>query len=632
MCGIVGSFNLNLAQEERLHMLHRMCDTIVHRGPDDVGCYADDWVGLAMRRLSIIDLAGGHQPMTNEDGTKWIVYNGEIYNFSDLRHKLEKHGHHFRTTSDTEVVLHQYEQDGPACVEHLNGMFAFAIWDQSARTLFLARDRIGIKPLYYYWDSQRLIFASEIKAILASNHVERQVNPEALWDYLTFRYVPQPETIWANIHKLLPGHTLTISVDHPIPKVQRYWDIPYNDDNMHKTEVEYACEFEELFLDAVRLRLIADVPVGILLSGGLDSSCVAAAVAEIHNVRLNSFSVAFRNSPDINELPYARQVAQHIHTDHHETVIGEQEFCDFLPRFVHYTDEPLADLASVPLYYVSSLARHKVKVVLSGEGSDEVLGGYHFDATKKGFDKLVLFQSFPIWLRKGIGERVASLLGNRIADLIQKANTPIDQYLKRYPRNMTNYLTSAEKQVFWRERVSFAQSIGKIQAEVERATTDDPLHQLFYVYCQSWLVENLLMKADKMTMANSLELRVPFLDHRLVAWAAQTPSYTKVGRNGQGRYETKHILRQFARSRLPGDIISRPKQGFPVPVYDWLGHQLKDWATELLSSTDTHLYTWFEPVQVRKQLHTATSPNASKMDRHRLWNLLILELWAREWC
>lgn len=631
MCGIVGYFNLRLAQEDRFPLLRQMCAPIAHRGPDDAGYYADEWVGLAMRRLSIIDLSGGHQPITNEDGSKQIVYNGEVYNFSELRRQLEQQGHRFSTASDTEVILHQYEQDGPACVERLNGMFAFAIWDRSTRTLFLTRDRMGIKPLYYYWDNQRLVFASEIKAILASGIVKREVNPQALWDYLTFRYVPQPETIWTNIHKLPPGHTLTISVDRPDPVVRRYWDIPYRDDRSIKSQAQYEQEFEELFLDAVRLRLIADVPVGILLSGGLDSSCVAAAVAETHNVQLSSFSVAFKDSPHINELPYARQVAKHINTDHNEIVIGQQEFCDFLPKFVHYTDEPLADLASVPLYYVSSLAGQKVKVVLSGEGSDEVLGGYNFEVVKRSFDKLARFQKIPLWLRKNVGGRLASLFGNRISQRMQKANTPISQYLERYPSNMTNYLSSAEKKALWQQPVSFAESMGKIQTELQNATTNDPLHQMFYVYCQSWLVEDLLMKADKMTMANSIELRVPFLDHRLVEWAAQTPSWTKVGRNSEGRYETKRVLRQFARQRLPSDIINRPKQGFPVPVYDWLSHQLKDWATDLLSSPNTHLYRWFESDPVRKQLELGTHKTASQIDRHRLWNLLILELWAREW-
>lgn len=631
MCGIVGYFNLNLAETERLPLLHQMNEQIVHRGPDDAGYYADDCVGLAMRRLSIIDLAGGHQPIANEDGSKQIIYNGEVYNFAELRNRLEKQGHRFSTASDTEVILHQYEQDGPDCVSQLNGMFAFAIWDKTNRSLFLARDRMGIKPLYYYWDDGALVFASEIKAILASGYVGRRLNPQAVWDYLTFRYVPQPETIWANIYKLPPGHTLTISAASPRPVVKRYWDIPYTDNIRLKDEAEYVREFETIFLDAVRLRLIADVPVGILLSGGLDSSAVAVAIAKTHNARLSSFSVAFKDSPAINELPYAREVARYVNTDHNEIIIDQQDFCDFLPKFVYYTDEPLADLASIPLYYVSSLARQKVKVVLSGEGSDEILGGYNFELVQQRWDRMRQFQRLPLWLRQGLSERITTLFGNRVQELVRKANVPPEDYFKHYPSNMTHYFTSSQKQRLWKEQVAFEESINKIRTEVQRVETKDLLHQKLYIFCQSWLVEDLLMKADKMTMANSLELRVPFLDHRLVSWAAQTPSWLKVGRNHGQHYQTKRVLRQFAQAHLPTTIIERPKQGFPVPVYDWLSDRLKPWATDLLTSPDTYLYGWFESGQIQHQLQLGVSQTASIIDKSRLWNLLILELWAREW-
>jgi asparagine synthase (glutamine-hydrolysing) len=631
MCGIVGYFNLDVKAEDRLVLLHRMCDAIVHRGPDDDGYYADEWIGLGIRRLSIIDLMSGHQPILNEDGSKQILLNGEIYNFRDLRSKLEELGHRFTTVSDTEVILHQYEEDGEDCVRHLNGMFAFVIWDQKNGELFIARDRMGIKPLYYYWDGQRFLFASEMKALLATPYVKRELNLPALWDYLTFRYVPQPETIWKNIYKLLPGHTLSISREKPEIVIQRYWDIPYDDHIAIRSEEEYVWEFEKLFLNAVHLHLIADVPVGVLLSGGLDSSSVAAAISEVHHNSLSSFSVAFEDSPIINELPFARQVAAWVGTDHYEVVIGKKEFCEFLPKFVHYTDEPLADLASVPLYYVSSLARQKVKVVLSGEGSDEILGGYNFDMTVKIWKGIRQFQRLPEWIRKDFLPWLAKRLGSRIEDLIERSNIPIDQRLKLYPMNMTNYLTSVEKQSFFRETVSFTESLAKVQTEIRRARTNNPLHQLLYIYCQSWLVEDLLMKADKMTMANSIELRVPFLDYRLVEWAARSPSWVKVGRNKWGCYETKRVLRYFAKTRLPKQILSRPKQGFPVPVYDWLSNILKDWANEMLISSNAEVCRWLKPEQVRTQLSLGTHNSSSLMDKHRLWNLLVLELWMREW-
>jgi asparagine synthase (glutamine-hydrolysing) len=631
MCGIVGYLNLGLQVEEGLMMLHHMCDVVAHRGPDDSGFYANQWVGLGIRRLSIIDLLSGHQPIRNEDGSKQIIFNGEVYNFRDLRSKLQEQGHRFSTATDTEVILHQYEKDGKACVSHLNGMFAFAIWDQTNHTLFLARDRMGIKPLYYYWDGKKFLFASEIKALLTTPFVKRELNLQALWDYLTFRYVPQPETIWKNVYKLLPGHFLTLSVEKPEPEIQRYWDIPYNDDITIKSEKEYFGEFEKLFLDAVRLQLIADVPVGVLLSGGIDSSSVAAAISEVHNSRLSSFSVAFQDSPSISEWPYARKVALRVRTNHNEIVIGEKEFCDFLPKFVHYTDEPLADLASVPLYYVSNLAQKKVKVVLSGEGSDEILGGYNLDVTVRGWDRIHQFQSLPGWLRRNIVPCVAQLFGTRIKERIQKANIPIDQRLLLHPVNMTNYLTSNEKQDLFKEISSFRESSSIIKDEIHRAPTHHPLHQVLYIYCQSWLVEDLLMKADKMTMANSIELRVPFLDHRLVEWAARTPTWVKVGRNSLGAYETKRALRHFAHTRLPEEIICRPKQGFPVPVYDWLKNILKSWATEMLTSRNAEIYRWLKPEQVQRQLYLGTHNESSIIEKHRLWNLLILELWAREW-
>ncbi len=632
MCGIAGYFNLRLAADERVPLLRRMCDTIIHRGPDDDGYYADNHVGLGMRRLSIIDLATGHQPISTADGKKQIIFNGEIYNYRELRTRLQAQGCRFATDSDTEVILRQYEKDGAACVNHFNGMFAFAIWDADKRALFLARDRMGVKPLYYFWDGARLIFASEIKAILASGYVPRLLNPQSLWDYLTFRYVPQPETIWQNIYKLLPGHTLTISLDQPTPRVVRYWDIPYTDQPMPRAEAELNREFAELFLDAVRLRLIADVPVGILLSGGLDSSAVAAAVAELHNARLGSFSIAFRDSPQINELPFARQMARHVGTDHNEIVIGEKEFCDFLPAFVHFTDEPLADLASVPLFYVSWLARQKVKVVLSGEGSDEILAGYDFDRFVRETERRRAYQQLPGVLRRGIGmAALRRVYGARFDEHFWVNDAPLDLRQHSVPPHMTNYLTTEQKQQLFREKMSCRDSMDVVRDAIMCAPSHEPLHQMLYAYCQSWLVEDLLMKADRMSMANSIELRTPFLDYRLVEWAARAPTKVKVGKNASGKLETKRVLREFARSRLPAEIIERTKMGFPVPVYHWLSDRLKPWATEMLTSPDSQIYRWLERDAVTQQLQLGTRADGEMQDKHRLWNLLIFELWSREW-
>lgn len=631
MCGIVGYMGIPVPADERLPFLCRMCDAIIHRGPDDDGYYADESAGLGMRRLSIIDLSTGHQPIANEDETKQIVFNGEIYNYQDLRPQLENQGHCFRTQSDTEVILRQFEQDGPACVHKFNGMFAIAIWDAKTQSLFLARDRMGVKPLYYYWDGRKFLFASEIKALLATGIVPRELNEQALWDYLTFRYVPQPQSIWKNVYKLPPGHTLTINLQNPESRPVRYWDIPYTDQIRNRSEAQLLHEFEELFIDAVRLRLIADVPVGILLSGGLDSSAVAAAVAELHNAQLNSFSVAFADSPNINELPYARQVAQHAGLNHHEIVIDEKEFIDFLPRFVHFSDEPLADLASIPLYYVSQLARTRIKVALSGEGSDEILGGYNLDVYVKEWDQNRLWQKLPVRFRENLASKFAQRLGPQWMERLALANIPRDLRFLPGRANMTDHLTSEDKHALFRRNGHYNDSFDLIRSELNRVKSSEPLHQLLYVFSQSWLVEDLLMKADKMSMANSIELRTPFLDYRLVEWAARAPSNIKIGRDGKGPYETKRILRQFARKRLPKEIIERPKLGFPVPLYDWLSTRLKAWTFDLLASPDAQLHRWLDPATVRAQVEAGTRPEAGILDQHRLWDLLIFEIWSREW-
>lgn len=629
MCGIAGYYLRNGDSPRGEETLRVMCNAMAHRGPDGDGYLVDPPFGMGMRRLSIIDLVSGDQPISNETDDCHVILNGEIYNYQDLRKKLVRLGHEFKTDSDTETIIHLYEEQGIDCVEKLNGQFALVIWDQRKRTLCLARDRLGIKPVYYYWDGRTFVFASEIKAIAASELVDLQINPQALWDYLTFRYVPQSESIWQHMHKLPPGHSLTLHANSE-PVVEQYWDIAYSDDFPNKSETEYYREFEDLFLDAVRLRLIADVPVGVLLSGGLDSSSVAAAIKEVHNARLDSFSVAFENSQAINELPFARQVAEFAGTDHHEVVIGKQDFIDFLPRFVHSTDEPLADLAAIPLYYVSKLARERVKVVLSGEGSDEILGGYHFDQTQRMWDILRRAQIIPRPLWGAAFNLSGNVLSNRWKEKLKWLSLPESRWLKETPFNMTHFLTAAEQAALFHGRADFASSFEKVMADTQRATTDIPLHQALYTYCQSWLVEDLLMKADKMTMATSVELRVPFLDHRLVTWAAQSAPWIKVKKDGNGKYVSKWVLRKFAQDRLPQTIIERPKQGFPVPVYSWLANEIKDWAWDTLSG-DARIYSWLDRDVVHGYLERGTQKGVESSARHQLWHLLILELWLQAW-
>lgn len=616
MCGIAGFFGVELPEAERRAVLRRMTDAIRHRGPDDEGFFDAPGIGLGMRRLSVIDLSGGHQPMAAAEGQVQIVYNGEIFNYRAVRDELAANGHRFTTSSDTEVVLRQYLQSGLDGVHKLNGMFAIALWDGRSKRLSLIRDRMGVKPLYYYWDGKRLLFASEIKALLATGWVPREVEPQAIWDYLTFRYVPAPRTIWKNIFKLSPGHWLTIDADKPGPVVSRYWDIPYPATPRAGSDAEIDEEFAALFRDAVNLRMIADVPVGVLLSGGLDSAAVAAVISRAPGARLSTFSVAFKDAPEIDERPYARQVAQHIGATHEEVVIDDRQFVDYMPDFVTATDEPLADLASVPLYYVSKLARTKVTVALSGEGSDEILAGYSFDQVVASWDaeqraaKSSLSVRLRAWLHGEHGER----------DLSRDPS----------PLHITNYLDSDEKRALM-GGTGFADSMGIVREAMARTKSRAPLHQALYAYCQNWLVEDLLMKADKMSMANSLELRTPFLDYRLVEWASRTPPWVKVGAGRDGRLVTKRVLRRFAASILPAAIIDRPKLGFPVPIYGWLGERLRPWVLDLLQAPSARLRGMFDSTQLDLALASGLAPAATTMQRQRLANLLVLEQWMRSW-
>jgi asparagine synthase (glutamine-hydrolysing) len=624
MCGIVGCVSRRAGDIGTI--LRQMNDTIVHRGPDDDGYLCWPGGGFAMRRLSIIDLAGGHQPIQNETGTVSVVFNGEIYNYRDLAADLRARGHVFRSHSDTETIVHAYEEFGPDCVHRFNGMFAFALLDQSKRQLVIARDRLGVKPLYYAWDGDTLLFASEIKAIVASGLYRKEIDDEALWHYLTFRYVPAPMTIWRGIRKLPPGHLLTLDLDSNVARETRYWDIPYDRPAAIMSDAEAENHFESLFLDAVRLRLIADVPVGIFLSGGLDSSAVAAAVKEVHNTPLATFSVAFKEGGRYSELSYARQVADRLGTDHHEVVIDRNDFLAFLPELVWFTDEPLADPASVPLYYVSKLARQHVKVVLSGEGADEVLGGYDLDVDVAGWERVRKWQRLPPSMRHGLAT-AGGVFSNAIAEKLRRRNIPLGEQNLAVLPHMTRYFTSAQKDALWPAHGGFANSDDIVADRYRQAPTDEPLHQLLYVYCKDWLVEDLLMKADKMTMATSVELRVPFLDYRLVEWLAGRPPSDKVARVN-GRYRTKHLLRRFCEKRLPSDVLTREKQGFPVPIYDWLQDGLGSHVRERLLKPGAWIGERFSRPEISNLLdRIPKDPKAAQ----KAWLLYVLQLWAERW-
>ena len=629
MCGIVGIVS-SLERDQCLEIVQQMNDAIIHRGPDDEGTWAEDGFAFGMRRLSIIDLKGGHQPMWDEASQLGVVFNGEIYNYRQLREQLLQKGHVFHTQSDTEVVLKTLQGAGLEGVHGWNGMFAVAAWDRQEKRLVLIRDRVGVKPLYYYWDGATFLFASEIKAILASGLVERRLNQQAVWDYLTFRYVPGPETIWHGIRKLPPGHALELAPGSA-PQEIRYWhtDVVHDNANGHETEKELDQGFAELFLDAVELRLVAsDVPVGVLLSGGLDSSAIAAAAVELGHRNFHTFSVGFEEGGLFSELPYARQVAQHVGAHYHEVLLGQKEFLEMLPEVVYHTDEPLADLPAVPLLAVCRLARQDVKVVLSGEGSDELFAGYDLGMEERRWEVVRRLQSLPQpFLR--MASTCAGFLPSHQQRRIQRiAEVPLANWYQRDHPHMTNLLDESEKAMLW-PAVKGETSQRILAGLYAQAHSSEPLQQVLSVYQRSWLVEDLLMKADKMSMATSLELRTPFLDYRIVEWANQKPKWVKVKRTGLRKYETKSILRRFCSSRLPKEILTRPKQGFPVPVNRWLATGLRDWAQDVLLGPESRVAEVFSHDMLLRLLTSAQQGEEGAAND--TWLLIILEFWLRGW-
>ena len=630
MCGIVGVAG-DLSSEECLQIVRRMNDEIVHRGPDDEGVWAEDGFGFGMRRLSIIDLSGGHQPIWDEPSGLGVVFNGEIYNYRQLREGLESRGHtRWSTNSDTEVLLKSFALAGEEAIHGWNGMFAAALWDTREKRLTLIRDRMGVKPLYYFWDGKTLLFASEIKAILATGLVSRTVNRQAVWDYLTFRYVPGPESIWQGIRKLPPGHTLRWRAG-AAPEEVCYWQSDVlSDEREERSEEEVDREFAALFLDAVELRLVAsDVPVGVFLSGGLDSSAIAAAAVELGHRNFHTFSVGFDEGGEFSELPFARQVAKHVGAQYHEVFVNREQFLEALPGVVRAADEPLADLTLVPLLSLSRLARRDVKVVLSGEGSDEILAGYNLDEIEREWDRVRALQRFP----RPVLETGAALTRLAMPERFQRraqriSEVPLRDWNRSALPHITRYWEQGEKEALWAGGAG-ADSGRVLAAQYAAARSNDPLQQLLSVYQKSWLVEDLLMKADKISMAVSLEARTPFLDYRLVEWANRQPNSVKIKRSGLRQYRTKNVLRRFCAKRLPAEILTRPKKGFPVPAYTWLRQGLDAWAVETLLGQESRLARHFQHDAVRRVIEDARLGVGDAA--HRVWILVVLELWLRVW-
>lgn len=606
MCGIAGIHYTDAQRPVDAGLLERMRVVARYRGPDDHGEYIDGNVGLAFNRLSIIDLSGGHQPMSNADGTVWLIFNGEIYNFDELRDDLISRGYSFRTRSDTETVIYAWEEWGEACVEKLRGMFGLVIWDSRKRTLFGARDRLGIKPFYYYADGERFLFASEMKSILEDEAVPREIDPVALRQFLRHRYVLGPRTILKNIFKLQPGHTITVQGDQVTTR--QYWDIPLEEPR--DISDEQAIEELNAHLDEImRMHLVADVPLGAFLSGGLDSSAVVGLMRKRNVADIKTFSIGYGSAE--SELPFAKIVAEHCQTDHHPLELSPGSFRDSLDDIVRFMDEPVGDTASIPLFEVSRFARKKVTVALSGEGSDELFGGYPIYRYMLGYET-----ANRVPLAKLAGSVARSVLPDgKLQKYGRLLGRPVEE---RY--GGVSFLFQPEEI----ERMMGAGGLdgepSPIEAAYERTEGLDPLVRMNYLDMKTWLCDDLLVKADRMSMANALELRVPFLDHVLVEFAARLPRRLKI-RENQGKY----VLKKAMEPVLPSEIIYRSKKGFPVPIKTWFRGELSEYARETLLGTGGIVQDHLAPEEIDKLL-----ADHQKRDRSEpIYSMLALDSWYR---
>jgi asparagine synthase (glutamine-hydrolysing) len=621
MCGIAGYVAAGNPGDLG-RALRAMSAALVHRGPDEEGFLetvtrdGERRIGLAHRRLSIIDLSTGHQPMGNEDGSVQIVFNGEIYNFPKLREELIARGHRFRTRSDTETIVHAYEEWGPDCLRRFRGMFAFALWDARRERLFLARDRYGKKPLFIHEAAGLLLFASEIKSILTFPGVARRIDREALWDYFAYRYVPAPATLLQGIRKLMPGSYLVFERGK---LTETAYFVP--DDGGPSPAPGAIADpvgaFLELLDEAVRIRMISDVPFGAFLSGGLDSSAVVAMMSRHSAHPVKTFSVGFAEEP-YSETSYARAIAEQFHTDHHELIVSQDHLMEHLPALVRYRDAPVAEPSDIPIYLLSREARKTVKMVLTGEGADEFLGGY----PKHVFERYAgAYQRVPAALRHGLIEPLCLSLPYRFRRVKTAiVNLGLCDPRERLPR-WFGALSAAERCRLTRLEPPLPRPRDAVGLEACHGRS--ALRGILYFDQRSWLPDNLLERGDRMTMAASLEARMPFMDHELAAFVSALPDEWRV----RGR-TTKRILREAMRRVLPRAILERPKIGFRVPVNEWFRGSMRGYLTEHLLGPDSRTREYYRPQVLRGYLdeHTAGRHNHEKL----LWSLLTLEIWHRE--
>jgi asparagine synthase (glutamine-hydrolysing) len=620
MCGIAGIVS-RADQRVEAATIHRMCQAIVHRGPDDEGIFVKHSTGFGMRRLSIIDLTGGHQPVFNEDRSVWVVFNGEIYNFQQLRSELESAGHRFSTNSDTEVIVHLYEEMGRDCVHKLRGMFAFALYDERRRKALIARDRLGEKPLHYAFDGERLLFASEIKSILAVAPELAQTDRQALRQYIQFAYIPDPATSFLGIKKLPPGHLLELE-DGKLC-VSQYWDLPEYGTHSPANEEECLEELEYRLSEAVTMRLIADVPLGAFLSGGADSSTIVALMARASSRPVKTFSIGFRQK-EFDETSYARLVAQKFGTEHHELIL-EPDVVNSVETITRSLEEPFGDASALPTYYVSCLARQHVTVALSGDAGDEIFAGYdRYRVCLRDRS----FSWIPAWTRRIYREHIHQLVPRRAPgrSLSYSISLPWqERYLEDVSLRPVQRQMALLSEDFMTPAPGEPDPFDLFRGYMESAPTQDPLSRLLYLDSKTYLPADILTKVDRMSMLTSLEARAPMVDHVFLEWATGLTSKWKM-RGGQQKY----ILRKLAeRVGVPKEALYRPKQGFALPLVHWTRHELKDLILTVLLEPRTLQRGYFNPRGVRQLLdeHFRSRRNHAG----RIWRLLMFELWHRNY-
>lgn len=616
MCGIGGRVNTNTNNNINTRQFSKMIRALYHRGPDDEGAYINKNIGLGFRRLSIIDLNAGHQPMSNEDNSIWIVFNGEIYNFKDLREQLIKKDHKFKTNTDTEVIIHLYEDYGARCVEHLRGMFSFAIWDENKKRLFCARDRFGIKPFYYYSDNEKLIFASEIKAILENNNLDKTIDLWAMDSYFTYGYITSDHSIYKSINKLPPAHYLLYDHSNQNITINKYWDIQIEPD-YSKNESYWKERLSEVFSEAVKIRLMSDVPLGAFLSGGIDSSSVVAMMATHSSGPVKTFSIGFEEESH-NEIPIARTIAQKYNTEHYEHIL-KAESIDIIKEIVNSYDEPFADSSAIPTYYVSKFARQYVKTVLSGDGGDELFAGYN------SYHKLNKIAANP--LNNPIINKISAGINRMIPDYLYGKG--LSYYYSKNPKYLPAYYE------FWkdyeRKKLYLNGLKGSLQnetaVEYKKRLIDQGNQHGFITNFQeldmiTYLVDDILTKVDRASMMNSLEVRIPLLDHKLAELTFKIPPEIKYKHN-QPKYLFKNTMAPY----LTSEVLNHKKQGFGIPINKWFREDLNNYIIDQLDSNSNPLYSFVNKKYVKKIIHFHMK---DKRDfSQKLWSLLYMSIWLK---